>query len=233
MPRITKISPQKRKGRCNIFLNGKFAFGLDEDTLVSENLKTGQKLTQFEVEELEKKSDLGKLMQKALRFLEVRPRSEFEIRQYLKRKIWQSKTFEYLRNSEEGEAAIESILSKLKLLKFLNDEEFTRWWIEQRRGARHPKGIRFIKAELLKKGIPREIIQDKLEATVNKLPRDQTFSEEELAFKAAQKKLKTYQNLLPWEFKRKLGAYLARRGFDWEVIKEVLQKIVDKKDSFR
>lgn len=228
MPRISKISPQKTKGRYNVFLGGKFAFGLDEDTLVSENLKVGQELSGFEVEKLEQLSDLGKLMSKALRFLEVRPRSEFEVRSYLKRKIWQNKTFEYLRNSEEGKAAIESILNKLKSLNYLNDTDFARWWIEQRRGSRHPKGERLIRMELIQKGIPRKIVGDILTTTAGKMSPAQSPSEEESAFKTAQKKLKTYQNLPSWEFKRKLGAYLARRGFGWEVIKSVLVKIQTK-----
>lgn len=238
MPKITAISPQKRKGRFNIFIDGEFAFGIDEDTLVQEGLIVGKEISELEVGELEEKSEVGKLYQKALRFLEYRPRSERELYNYLKKK---PAITEALKNAEDTEIIRERILKKLKQLNLLNDEEFARWWVEQRRNSRNPRGIRAIQSELYRKGVEREIIEQVLKtnekpatpATTETLKENEN-TEVALAAKAAQNYLKKLNKPIPpipptppkhWELKRKLGAYLARRGFDWDTIKTTVDKL--------
>jgi SOS response regulatory protein OraA/RecX len=54
------------------------------------------------------------------------------------------------------------------------------------------------------------------------LPEDKEF---EIAFKTASKKAKIYKSLPKQEFNQKLSAFLARRGFSWEIIKKVLDKL--------
>jgi len=228
MAKITAIKPQKRKGRYNVFIDEKFALGIDEDTLVKEGLVVGKEISELERQELEEKSEVGKLYQKALHFLEYRPRSEREIRDYLKRKL---ATTETLKNTEDTEVIIERILNRLKSLNYLNDSEFAKWWVEQRRKSRKPRGINLIRSELYQKGVAREIIEKTIITKDN---------EEELALRTAQSKLK--QPNLPnlpirqlanpkqsWELRRKLTAYLARRGFEWETIKMTVDKVLPKK----
>ena len=51
---ITKLSIQKRNpGRVNVYLDGKFAFGIPKDTAAG--LKTGQELTESEIEKLQER----------------------------------------------------------------------------------------------------------------------------------------------------------------------------------
>lgn len=87
MPKITKIQPQKKEERFNIYVDGKFAFGLDAETVVKSGLKVGQEISEKEIEKLVFENETNKLMEKALRFLSFRPRSESEVRQYLKKKF--------------------------------------------------------------------------------------------------------------------------------------------------
>lgn len=146
-----------------------------------------------------------KLLDKVYRFISFRPRSEKEVSLYLKkRKI--------------SLVDQEKIFALLKEQKLLDDEGFVHWWIEQRAAFR-PKGKRGLTYELRQKGIDRNLVQRVL---------NQTVDEFSLASAVFEKKKKNYQNLLPEEFRQKIIAILARRGFSWETIKKVLDKFSKK-----
>lgn len=206
MPVVTSIEPQKKKpDRFNIYIDGEFSFGLDAETLVKSGLKVGQEISEKEIEKLVFENETNKLMEKALRFLSFRPRSEREVKDHLKKKSQLS-----------SDEIIDGVLSRLKHLGYINDLEFVRWWIEQRQ-AHSPRGAQLIKSELYQKGIAQEIVDQVL-------PEDEK-GEVEQALKTAKKKLRAYQKLDSREFKQKMGQYLARKGFDWETIKEALNRL--------
>lgn len=209
------MGPQKKKpDRFNIFVDGKFAFGLDAETLVKSGLKVGQEISEEEIEKLVFENETNKLMEKALRFLSFRPRSEREIRDHLRKKIPTS----HLPSHTSSDNIINDVLDRLKHLDYVDDLEFAHWWVEQRQ-THKPRGARLIRSELYQKGIAKEIIDQVL-------PEDEE-GEVERALQTARKKFRSYRNLKPREFKQKMGQYLARRGFDWETIKETLNRLVD------
>lgn len=86
MPIITKLKAQKNKNRVNLFLDNKFAFGLSLNEVVKLGLAVGQELSQKEIEKIAFSSQLEKLYNKTLNLLSYRPRSEKEIRNYLRKK---------------------------------------------------------------------------------------------------------------------------------------------------
>jgi len=108
--------------------------------------------------------------------------------------------------------------AKLRDLDLIGDLDFANWWVEQRTTHR-PRGRRLLWQELRAKGVPQEIVEQVLEEKADQL------DEVSLALKAAQKKLRTYSKLEPREFEKRLGQYLARRGFGWEVIREVVERL--------
>lgn len=87
---------------------------------------------------------LQKLLDKIYRFLAIRPRSEKEL-------------FNYLKKKKALPAETEKIFNLLKQQNLLNDSAFAEWWIDQRATFR-PKGKIALKAELKQKGISEEII---------------------------------------------------------------------------
>lgn len=205
MPQITKIKSQRNKKRVNVYLDGKFAFGLPTETLVEVGLVVGQELSEKEAEALIFKNEFQKLLDRAYHFLSFRPRSEKEVKDFLKRKgateeIW------------------EKIIKKLKKLKYIDDLEFASWWVEQRASFR-PKGKMALKMELRQRGISSEIVTQMIEERVEELP---------LAKMAARKKIKVYQNLPALKFRQKMSSFLSRRGFSWQTIKTVLEEIKKK-----
>ncbi|KKQ89730.1 MAG: Regulatory protein RecX [Candidatus Curtissbacteria bacterium GW2011_GWC2_38_9] len=209
MPRITSVKPQKRKERFNIFLDGKFAFGVDENILVKNHLKVGKILTGDQIDKLIKETVLGKLFDQALRFLSYRPRSEKEITTYLAQKIAKRENIKF-REAKES-PLIGAVALKLKRYNYLDDRQFAKWLVGLRIKSAS-RGLSLIKQELIQKGIDKEIIQSLL----SKYP-NQTL----IAKKAIEKKLKRWQGLSELGLKKKVYAYLASRGFDFETIKEV------------
>ena len=151
-----------------------------------------------------------KLYTHALKFLTKRPRSEKEIRDNLFKK-------------KADSAQIERIVARLKEQRFLNDKEFALWWIEQRQLLK-PLGWRVLELELKQKGIHKEIIDEIKEA--NKGERKNV--ELVQAVTLAQKRFKKYEGLPRDEVYRKLGGFLARRGFDLDTIKAVIDQLLQK-----
>lgn len=199
MPQITAIKPQKNKKRVNIYLDGEFGFGLDLENFVLLNLKVEQQLTIEEVNEIIKKAEFQKYYNKLLNFVTVRPRSEKEVKNWFRKK-------------EVHSGQQQPMLEKLRKLELLDDEKFTRWWIEQRQAFR-PKGKTALKAELMVKGINRQIIEKVLSET--------DIDEVGQAKELIDKKLYRWQSLPEIERKKKITDFLARRGYKWEVIKKV------------
>ncbi len=207
MPLITDIKLQKNKKRFNIYLDGKFAFAVSAEALAKAELAIDKEISSEKVEELIKEDEFIKFYDRVLRFLSYRPRSEKELQYWFKRK-------------KVGSETQKLIEKKLRQYKYLDDQEFTRWWIEQRMTFR-PFGKRRLSLELRQKGISKEIIEEQLGSLKNE-------DLSQLAEKLAKKKLKALKGLPYFEARTKLTAFLARRGFRWEIIKEVVAKTLKK-----
>lgn len=228
MPTISAIKLQKTKGRYNIYLNGKFGFGIDEDTLLQRTLKVGQELTSSELDTLINEGEIGQLYQKTLRFLTFRPRSEKEVFLYLSKKMRCFPSSSLIESDEKTgkKKTVEIIIQRLKEQKLVDDESFALWWVQQRRSSAKPRGIRLIRAELLGKGVNRDIIE-KVLLNPTTYGEDET-DELELAKQVAEKKLPSCKRLKPWEFRRKMGNLLQRRGFEFDTIKKVVDRLTPK-----
>ncbi len=150
--------------------------------------------------------EFEKFYNRVLRFLSFRPRSQKEITDFLNRK-------------KVSEITNGEILRRLKELNFVNDEEFARWWIEQRNEF-SPRGVRLLKIELEQKGISKDLIVKLLDGYMVKE------TEFEAAKKLVEKRLERYHNLPLEEKRQKLTAFLARRGFDWETIKNLTRSLI-------
>ena len=119
MSTVTSIKPQRSKKRVNIFLDGKFGFGLDLENFVKLNLKVGTELSEKRVGEIVKKAEFQKVYEKMLKFATLRPRSKKEFDNWL-------------RKHKVHVSLHPELFNKLKRLEFLNDEKFATWWMEQR-----------------------------------------------------------------------------------------------------
>ncbi|KKS14302.1 hypothetical protein A2617_03860 [Candidatus Daviesbacteria bacterium RIFOXYD1_FULL_41_10] len=217
MPKVTSVEPQKKNSkRFNVFLDGQFAFGADEDLVVNYRLVPGKIIEQKDLEKLIFEAEVGKLMEKMYNLFSFRQRSEKEIRDYLKTLSFKRK----IKDQEEiSPLVVDLLIERLKQKGMLNDLEFAKAWIEGRRRSKN-LGIRALKMELVRKGIGREIIEE----VISNEPL--AVSEEDLAKLALEKKMRSWKNLDPKKRKQKAIEYLMRKGFGWEIIKAVVENIL-------
>lgn len=211
--KVTSVEPQKNNPRrFNIFLDGQFAFGADEDLVVERRLVIGKEISGDDMEKILSEAEVGKLVEKVYGLLNIRYRSEREIRDYMKQLSFKRK----LKDKDElSEVVIEALIEKLKKRDLINDLRFATEWVEARRKSKK-KGINALKSELFQKGISREITDEVLSADIGD-------SEESLAKQALEKKLRIWKNLPEMEFKQKSLRFLMSRGFNYDLAKQVVE----------
>ncbi|MCX6704634.1 MAG: RecX family transcriptional regulator [Candidatus Woesebacteria bacterium] len=202
MPIITSIKQQKNKNRVNVYLDDEFGFGIDLDNFVLLHLKVDQELTEKEIEEIIKKSEFQKSLNKVLRFATTRPRSIKEIKDYFRRKEYDISIYRM-------------ILDKLEHFGLIDDKKFAKWWIDQRANFK-PKPKRVLIQELRIKGIGKEIIDEVLE--------EEVVDEEKMAKELLEKKAYKWKGLESRSARQKMSQYLAGKGFSWDVIEKVTPK---------
>ena len=218
MPTISAIEPQKkRQNRFNLFLDGQFSLSISQETLVRYHVKVGQQLDQPLLEEIVKGEQYAALFNRALHFLSYRPRSEKEVRDFLKRIT--------KRESDSIHAVVvESVMSKLAEIGQVDDLAFAKWFVESRLRAR-PKGVRLLKMELAQKGVDREVVDEAVSIVQKEQGHEGNIDEVELAYRAVAKKAPGWQKLDARRFREKVTGFLGRRGFDWDTIKAVIDRL--------
>jgi len=199
MATITDLVTQKRdKERVSLFLDGEFAFGLALS--VAAGLKIGQQLTAEEIDHLKSREQIEKAKQNALRYVSVRPRSVYELQTHLQRKSFE-------------ENVIDTVVEFLLGLELLDDTAFANYWIDQRETFR-PRSRFALGKELRQKGISREVIDNVLE-DVDELA---------AARRVVDKRSDRWANLPEDAYREKMAGFLQRRGFSYEIIREVLEE---------
>lgn len=202
MSKITEIKIAKgRVKRVKVFLDGEPALDLLAETALQERLQEGQEISQGRLDTLKGKDRLQRCLNTALRFLGYRPRSEKEIRQRLQR------------HGFDGEYP-EKALAKLKEQGLVDDIAFARFWIENRETF-SPRSRRLIKLELQRKGLSNDVI----EQVIGEI------DDGESAYRAAVKRAPRLAGKDYQEFRKRLGAYLGRRGFNYSIINEITERI--------
>lgn len=194
--KVTAIKQQQKDiNRASIYLDGVYSFSLTLDQLIEEKLKVSAEITSEKLKILKKKSADGKIKQRSLEWLMMRPRSEKEFRIYLRKK-------------NVSEELVDSLTGKMTKLGLLSDINFTRWFVDvKNRQLKSNKEIVFL---LRQKGISKTIIQDafhELECD------DKTKLVQLVAKKKGLKKLNNQD---------KLTIYLVRKGYSFSDVKDAL-----------
>ena len=99
-------------------------------------------------------------------------------------------------------------------LRLLDDQAFAEAWTESRQ-RNSPRGRRMLLAELAQKGVEREVAQESVAAV----------DEEAAAVRAARKRSRTLRGLEFRDFRRRLGDFLARRGFGYDVCEAAIKQL--------
>lgn len=202
MPIITSIKPQRNGKRVNIYLDGKFGFGIDLENFVVLDLKVEQELTEQEVIVIVKKAEFQKTFDKLLKFATLRPRSVKEVNDWFKRR-------------RVHESLQPELFNRLKRYGLVNDREFAKWWVGQRIEFKS-KSKKEITYELRNKGVSKNTIEEVLGET--------KIDEVKMARELLEKKTYKWRGLPAREARQKMSRYLFSKGFTWEVIEKVVTK---------
>lgn len=203
--KITALEPQTTNSdRINVYIDGRFLLGVNAEVVFRMGLAPEQELLPSQLEELRSEEAQQQAVDRALNYLSFRPRSREEVRRYLRRK-------------ETPPEIIEAVLARLDRLDLINDQSFASFWIETRERF-SPRGARALKNELRIKGVNRDVVDEIVSAE----------EDEERALRAGRKKALSLINnpIIDYPtFRTKLGAFLQRRGFGYEVARHTVRTL--------
>jgi len=206
---ITAIKPTRRDpNRASIHVDGKSAATLPLSMIEAMNLQVGTVWTA----ELERRVTRSAAEDKAYR----QAMQRLNRRQYTARDLRQK-----LRRLEHDDATIDRVLQRLRELRLIDDERYGETLLREMQRSK-PAGPKLMRAKLYQKGVDAKVI-DRLvdEATDSDSQRDGA-----LAF--AEKKLRSLQRVDAVTRRRRLYGALARRGFDGDVISDVMEQLRDR-----
>jgi regulatory protein len=206
---VTKIERQKRDAhRANLFIDGEFAFGVQDEVLLRSGIRKGDQLTQEELEAIQASGEFALAKRQALRILARRLRSEAEIRTHLLEKEFHPGT-------------VDRVLVHLRELRLVDDLRFARACVHDMR-LRRALGRIALERQLRLRGIARSTIMEVLGEVGGR--EDDTA----IAFRAVTRLLerfnKSRKKLLPEQQRARAIQFLARRGFDGETISAVITR---------
>lgn len=202
MGKVTALRVGKsRGGRIKVFLDNKLAFSLEAEVVLKERLQPGQELAASEIEALVRSDHCHRCLNAATHYLSYRPRSEFELRERLHRRGF-------------DDDSVEAVLTKLKEQGLVDDIEFAQFWKDNRESF-SPRSQRLTKLELRRKGVADDIIGQVTAA----------IDDDHSAYRVALSKARNVPLPDHQVFRRRLGDYLKRRGFDYGVINRTVERV--------
>lgn len=207
--RITKIEIQKRNPkRVSIYLDGRFALGIDLQTAHELGLRQGLELSQSQLQKVTLAVERSKAKNFALDFIGYRARSVWEVSQRLKKR-------------GHSQSVIDQVIRELRQSDLLDDVQFAAQWA-QSRVATKPLGELLLRRELKLKGISDEIVEKTIAETFGQV------SQKKLAANLLKARWERYLALDEMKAKQRMAAFLLRRGFPrgvvWEVVEQALRE---------
>lgn len=200
--KITKISTQKDSSRINLYVDDEFYLGLPAEAIIEFKLKKDMELDPETAQRLRCYDELQRAKSSAYRYLSYRQRTVREMIDYLTRKGFEQQS-------------ISNVIELLKESGFLNDESFAKAYVDDKTRL-NDLGAYRLKAELRKKGIGEELIKE----TLSDLEPDIDHLVELI-----QRKYSSSLTCDKNSTMRKAAGFLQRKGYGYEVIKKVLEKL--------
>lgn len=208
----------RRAGRYEALLDGEERLPLSLELIAELKLRVGRRLSAGECEQLRAGARQVECYDKALGTLGARARSTADLRRYLRTKGF-------------AEAQVGPAVEKLTQLRLLDDLEYARTFARARLAPSRGFGPRRVAAELARKGVARGVVERVMaeERETLAAERNEALSRGDPLVssvrEAAEKKRRTLVGLDPQVAARRLSGYLARRGFSWAEIAEVLRDL--------
>jgi regulatory protein len=211
MPSVTAILPSSRKpGRFDIVVDGKAQFTLSLEVIERLKLGVGNTIDVELDQSMQRHAAMLATYDRALNMLALRARSAAELKRLLVRKG---------EPTEFVDAAIERLLQA----GFLDDNSFARQYVRTK-ALTAGLSRRRLQQELARRGVAREVS----EAAIADVFTEETVDEAAVIERVAVKKLKALARLDVATQRRRLFAFLARRGYDGDDIARVVRDVMNR-----
>ena len=197
--KVTGIEPYS-KTKYKVSLDGKFAFVLYKGELSRFHIREGEELSEETKQKIYSDVLLKRAKLRALHLLSDMDRTENALREKLRLGLYPQEIID---------AAVEYVRS----FGYLNDARYAENFVRSRQGI---KSRREIRAQLLQKGVPSEMIDDAFEAC------GEEGGEADAIRRLLEKKRFDPVCADEREIQRLYG-YLARKGFSYETVRQVIQ----------
>jgi regulatory protein len=211
--KVTQLSSQKKNpSRVNLYIDDEFFCGLSLDAVAKFGIYQGREIEESELEEILMDELKSRFLQRAMSYISRGIKTEFQMRRYLKTLSIKKKGswFVDIRDDQLQEI-FDEVINKLKEYGYLDDEEFAFQFISSRIKNR-PRGKRVLILELMSKGVNKELAEKK----VNELVED----EYDVLKRVYEKKYKG--DKITIRDNKKID-FLKRKGFDWDLIKRLIE----------
>lgn len=189
----------RRRGKVRVEIDGVPTLVVAKPLAAS--LRLGQRLSDDDLASLARSEAVEEAVQRGLRLVAIRPRSERELGDALTR-------------ARVPEPVQQAALARLRETGAADDQAFALAWVENRQAFR-PRSRLALKVELRRKGVDAETISAILEDV----------NDEQAALQAGRVAGRRLQGLPQDEFRRRLGGILARRGFDYSIVRPVVERL--------
>lgn len=203
---ITSIKAQKRNSnRVNLYIDDEYAFSCSLEIIYKNNLKKGQAVNKEMLSKIVFEDNYLKCKSYAFKSLERNSKTEKQM-------------YNKLLDKGYDDEVIEKVILLLKDYNLINDDRYVEMYIKEKINN---QGRYKIKYSLINKGISQELIDEKLEYIDNEV-------EFNVALKLAEKRYNILSKSEKDSMKlyKKTGQYLIRRGYSYDLVKEVLGKVV-------
>lgn len=204
MMKITNIEAQRNKNRVNIYIDNKFAIGIDDEIRYKYKLEVDMEVDDDFIKEILMAEEKNRAINQALKLLSYRSRSEKEIYDALKRKGF-------------DKDIIDSAIEYCKDQDYVNDRDFAESFVRDKINL-SKLGTERIRYELRLKGVSEDII--------NRVLRVDKDEQLQAAMELGEKRLKLYKNDSRDAKYRKLSGFLQRRGYSYDIISKVLKELL-------
>ena len=205
---ITAITANARHaGRFEILVDDKVVAMLSLDGIERLGIRIGARYSEALANRVANEATALHTFDRALAMLAARPRAARDLERMLVRK---------------GEPAehVAAAIQRLIALGILDDAQFARQFIRARiAGAGLSR--RRLKTELWRRGVDRDVI----DAALNEVIAEDEVDEDAQIAKVAAKKLRTLRSADPAVARRRLYAFLARRGYEGTAIRRVIDSL--------
>lgn len=200
------VASPRREGRFEILVDGKSFATLSLEAIDRLQLRVGRELHGLE-ERIATEASQLKVFDRALNMLAFRARSSAELSRALVRK-------------GDDRAQVEHVVGRLKEQGFLDDAAFARSFVHAKVvGAKQSR--RRVQQDLGRKGVARDVA----DAAISDVFAEESIDQTTIVEEAARKKLRTMSRLEPLVRKRRLYAFLARRGYDGDDIRRAMDAV--------